>query len=257
MNLSLTGLKESLRTLIIDGDSWAYRIALKANTPFGYSKSLAEQECKTVFKPLQAELNAPRIVLCMSDPTARYFRHDILPSYKSNRSQGQKPEGVDEVKEMLTKFHEANLILTLEADDVVGILGTLGHPDCILVSEDKDLLTIPGKHYNPRKGGDVFEVSPDEANYNHMMQTLTGDTCDGFKGCPLIGPVKAKKILDEGHADLWEAVVSAYELKGLTEADALVQARVARILRSTDWNADKQEVILWTPPSQSLPCLCC
>ena len=33
------------------------------------------------------------------------------------------------------------------------------------------------------------------------------------------------------------------------KADALVQARVARILRNTDFNFKTKEPTLWTPPS--------
>jgi DNA polymerase-1 len=47
--------------------------------------------------------------------------------------------------------------------------------------------------------------------------------------------------------DLWAAVVSHYEAAGLTEEDALVQARVARILHRSDYDMDKKEPILWTP----------
>lgn len=46
---------------------------------------------------------------------------------------------------------------------------------------------------------------------------------------------------------LWHAVKTAYESKGLTEADAIKQARLARILRNEDWDAVKKEPILWTP----------
>jgi DNA polymerase-1 len=45
----------------------------------------------------------------------------------------------------------------------------------------------------------------------------------------------------------WEAIVEAYESKGFTEEDALVQARVARILRKDDWDFDNNCHKLWTP----------
>jgi hypothetical protein len=69
-----------------------------------------------------------------------------------------------------------------------------------------------------------------------MYQTLVGDTADGYRGCPKVGPVKAEKILDttvwsDGGkcADvypMWPRVVAAYEKASLTEDDALVQARL-------------------------------
>jgi DNA polymerase-1 len=72
-----------------------------------------------------------------------------------------------------------------------------------------------------------------------------------------VGKVKAEKLLtvtnipDMPLAELremrWAAVVAAYEKAGLTEQDALTQARLARILRYSDWDNEKKEPILWTP----------
>ena len=46
----------------------------------------------------------------------------------------------------------------------------------------------------------------------------------------------------------WDAVVEAFTFKaGLTEADALKQARLARILRWSDWNSETKTPILWSP----------
>ena len=46
---------------------------------------------------------------------------------------------------------------------------------------------------------------------------------------------------------LWKGVVETYFTKGLTEGDALIQARLARILRHEDYDYKKKEPILWTP----------
>jgi DNA polymerase-1 len=83
-----------------------------------------------------------------------------------------------------------------------------------------------------------------------MFQTLVGDTSDGYKGCPGVGKVKAEKLLIdamENGVPLWTVVKAQYEAKDLTEADALTQARLARILRWSDWDNEKKEPILWTP----------
>ena len=95
------------------------------------------------------------------------------------------------------------------------------------------------------------------------MQTLTGDTCDGFPGCPGIGPVKAKKLIDnvgseafevynrEGrdvfHQFMWACIVAAYAKKGRDAQYALTQARVARILRHDDYDFKTGRPILWEP----------
>jgi DNA polymerase-1 len=44
----------------------------------------------------------------------------------------------------------------------------------------------------------------------------------------------------------WKSLC-AFKKAKLTEADALLQARLARILRNTEWDFDKSEVKLWPP----------
>jgi len=44
---------------------------------------------------------------------------------------------------------------------------------------------------------------------------------------------------------MWPVVVAAFEKQGLTEDDALVQARLARILRPNDY--DGESITLWQP----------
>jgi DNA polymerase-1 len=138
----------------------------------------------------------------------------------------------------------------------MGVLATYpSKTQKIIVSQDKDMKTIPTTVWN---GKDLLHVTEDEADYNHMYQTLIGDSTDGFKGCPGVGPVKATKLLDAQHMKtrlaeislnrwLWEAVKATYEKAGLTEADALQQARLARILRWSDWDSENKKAILWTP----------
>ena len=49
----------------------------------------------------------------------------------------------------------------------------------------------------------------------------------------------------EGYS--WTTVVKAFTDKGLTEDDALLNARLARILTIDDYDTKRQEPILWTP----------
>jgi DNA polymerase-1 len=134
----------------------------------------------------------------------------------------------------------------LEADDVMGILATKPGPTHrIIVARDKDMKTIPGKLWN---GKDFMTITEQEADYWHMYQTLVGDTTDGYPGCKGVGPKKAETILDDSETiNMWPAVLAAFEQRGFDEAFALTQARLARILRWSDWDSDKKEVKLWSP----------
>jgi DNA polymerase-1 len=164
------------------------------------------------------------------------------------------------LKDRALDKYDASLRPTLEGDDCLGILSTMKKTgDSIICSLDKDFKTIPGRHYNfGRK--EFFEVTPQQADYWHMVQTLTGDTADGYTGCPGIGPKTAEKILqaalDEGtpwanpqqlREIYWQHVVKAYAKAGLSEEEALTQARVARICRTSDYDFKTKQVILWSP----------
>jgi DNA polymerase-1 len=72
-----------------------------------------------------------------------------------------------------------------------------------------------------------------------------GDPTDGYSGCPKIGAVTAKKILEKGAT--WNAVVAAYAKQNLNETYALTQARLARILRYSDWDLETGQLKLWEP----------
>jgi DNA polymerase-1 len=102
-----------------------------------------------------------------------------------------------------------------------------------------------------------YNITETQADYWHLYQTLIGDATDGYKGCPGIGPKKAERLLDDTDwtsecgqtwsQAMWVKVVEAFVSAGLTEADALRRARLARILRWSDWDSENKQPKLWTP----------
>lgn len=251
--------------LLIDGDVYAYQAAAAAETTVSfdgvnYTRIGNLPDAIVIFEDkLQAILSrfkTDRYVIAFTD--GEHFRKEILPTYKGNRDPRDKPLALSALKDHIRKEHRTYQRPHLEADDILGILATSTRilPEwepCrkIIVSVDKDMRTIPGEFWHSKEGK-LYKTSEEEAAYRHMLQTLTGDVTDGYRGCPNIGPVFAGRILDglTGYAQMWPAVVEAFEKKGLTEDDALVQARMARILRVTDYDFKKKEVKLWEPPKK-------
>lgn len=243
------------RVLLIDGDVMLYQHCTAVEVPFDWGDDIwtlhsdareAKHLTDNWIAALKADLNADAVEVAFSDK--KNFRKTILPTYKYHRKASRKPLAFHAVRDYVTKVYGSTIMAWLEADDVLGIWATdpRRKNEQIVVSIDKDLLTIPGLHYNPTKPDEgVIEIDKETAAYNHLYQTLTGDSVDGYKGCPGIGPVNAKRLLAK--ACNWEEVVSAYEKAGLEEKDALVQARVARILHYNDYNEKLQEVIEWEP----------
>ena len=81
---------------------------------------------------------------------------------------------------------------------------------------------------------ELLEITAEDADRYFLTQVLTGDTADGYKGVPGIGRKKPKQYLAPTH---WGAVEKAIDA-GLTKDDAIQQARLARILRWSDWHEE-------------------
>jgi DNA polymerase-1 len=185
--------------------------------------------------------------LCLG--TAASFRYSLFSPYKANRKASRKPAGYSQLIQWVIAAGEVRgwniaMLAEVEADDVMGILC---RPGDVIVSEDKDLLGIPGLHL---RGTEFMEVSEYQADLNMFSQALTGDTTDNYPGCPGIGKVKAEGIL-AGRPDaaaMWAAVLKAFEKVGLTRRDAITQVRLARILRAGEYDEDRELPILWSPP---------
>ena len=193
------------------------------------------------------EMEADRSILCFSDK--KNYRKEINPEYKANRRGGRKPLCFQGALQYCKDTYPFRQFTSLEADDVIGIIATTESDknEYVIVSEDKDLLTVPGLHWD-LKSKEVYSLSEDEADFNFFAQTLTGDTVDNYKGCPNVGKVTAEKLLKSVEPkDLWETVVTRYEKAGLKEQDAILNARMARILRKCEYNRTTEEVKLWSP----------
>lgn len=233
--------------LLIDGDIIAYKAAASAEVATNWGNG---QWTLHSFEPdvevrvedqIHKLLEAPVQDCVIAFTDKKNFRKDVAPYYKANRKDTRKPMLLDYAKKYMSLQYNTIMYRNLEADDVLGILGTKNR-DTIIWSEDKDLLTIPAKHWI---NGEVVEITEAEANYQFLYQTLIGDSTDNYKGCPSIGPKTANKILSSGCT--WEAVVEAFKSKGLSEEVALENARLARILRDGEYNTETGEVYLWQP----------
>ena len=229
------------------------------------------------------DLEADEVLICLTDPDHN-FRNDIYPEYKQNRAGLERPRLLNDVKGHLAIEYQSYLRPGLEADDIMGILQTSPHQlnkrfgaDCqtTIVSIDKDMRTVPGRFFNPdhpHRG--VMDISLEDANRFHMWQTIVGDRVDGYPGCPgtaeggkyipeqtLVGKVVIPAFFDEGprsfglahevfecdYEDLWDHVLLCYGRVGLTETEALVQARCAHILRNTTYDFKNRKHLLWEP----------
>ena len=250
------GRNTQITTGLLDTDIEAYRAAEVStkgiawdteDAPEVVNLPAALKTAETIIKSWRRRVKASSYYMCFSSPVN--FRKVIDPQYKSNRKAEDKPKVLEDLVAALKDRHPVLEIHGLEADDVMGIYATgtsIQQP--VIVSIDKDMQSLPAYFYNPDKSDRPIKSSIQRANRFWMAQTLIGDVIDGYKGCPGIGPKKAEKILgDLVSKDMWFAVLDTYTGKGLTEEDAVRNARLARILRHSDWNPDTKEIRLWHP----------
>ena len=183
--------------------------------------------------------DTPEMVLFFSD--SKNFRKKIYPEYKGHRNR-KKPCGYKRVITELGNSYQVIVMPELEADDSMGIYAT-ANPGNIICSPDKDLRQIPGRLYDMKE---TVTIDPIDGARWHLIQTLAGDQTDGYSGVPGIGVKRAVTLFeDQGYS--WKTVVNAFKDKDLTEDDALMNARLARILTCTDYDPIERAVIPWTP----------
>lgn len=244
------------RVLLVDGDILAYQIATNNEIETNWGDGLwtlhsDENSCikqlDAVIDDLGSNLSADDYIVALTDKNN--FRKDVLPTYKSNRKAKRKPIVLNAMRKHIMDKHNGVIWKNLEADDVMGIMATEPSPEeeRIIVSIDKDMRTIPA--LLSQDATTVEQIPEKIANYNFMLQVLTGDKVDGYDGIEGVGIKTAEKLIKKYSnvtlLDLWKIVKGIYKDKGYTHAEALQQARVARILRHGEYNKKTGKVKLW------------
>lgn len=187
--------------LLIDADIIAYRAAASAEDE---NLDVAIMRTANMMDEL---LNFDSsFIAFLSGPNN--FRKVINPEYKANRKDVIKPQYLVDCKAFLTTEYNAITTDGYEADDALGFNQT---EDSIICSIDKDLLMIPGHHYNfvKKEHREVSELDGIKAFYRQM---LIGDSSDNIFGVKGIGKVKAAKLIDhlETEDEMFKIVVDLY-----------------------------------------------
>jgi DNA polymerase-1 len=178
------------------------------------------------------------------------FRKDLNSDYKAKRVGSRKPVCYKPAREYIKESYQTKQSKWLEADDLLGIDCTKDSDNTCIVSTDKDLLTIPGNHWDFETES-IFNLSEKSAEKNFYRQALSGDQVDGYPGCLGVGTITANKILEEADKNednRWDMVVKTYKEKGFDEEFAILQARMAFILQKEQFNGIDKYPSLWEPP---------
>ena len=235
--------------ILCDADFIVYKACAAAETEvdFGNDVILVTSNFSNAYSAVKREISKlenklgtfSTIILFFSDSVN--FRKKIMPDYKGHRNR-KKPCGYKRVINALKKEYKVIIKPGLEADDSMGIYATK-YPGNIIASPDKDMRQIPGKLYN---FDETFTIPSKEGAKWHLIQSISGDQTDGYGGVPGIGVKRAEALFKEkGYS--WKTVIEAFKDKGLSEEEALINARLAKILTADDYDFDKKEPKLWSP----------
>lgn len=239
------------RVALIDGDSFAYRLAaavektryLVNGTEFATHKEAVAAasdmypiwNTKTVGTLKEAvELLEHKIersitrVQCtvfhvfVGSPNPTFRDHLArIRKYKGTRPRGGGPEHLGALKSYLVNQWGGVLASGEEADDMLSYtareLTAEGQNTPVVIGNDKDLNQIPGEHYD-WVSDKLYSISDAEARIRMWVQVLHGDVGDNVAGCWQVGAAKAERTIREAiedwgltDGDLWKFVCQAYE----------------------------------------------
>lgn len=245
----------SKRTAAIDADLLLWKFGYRNEKNFAWDNgasssmtdlTMALKETRDFIEDIRQTTRSEETILCFTH--FNNYRYNVLPTYKHNRKDAVYPQLYRSLKDWLLMDYETMVVDPLEADDVLGIMATTYPDRFVICTIDKDLEQIPGMHFNWNHDSKVRWVTPEEGDYVFYKQCLIGDSVDGFKGIPRVGPKTAEKLLDAADPSDWQNVVlDAYMSRCLSYEYMLQQCRMARILRAGEYSWKRKEVKLWLP----------
>ena len=193
-----------MTTILVDADIVCYRCAASAEAE---PQEIAILRTDVLMRNILQHGEA--YLAFLSGPKETNFRYTINPDYKANRKDKVDPRHREACKAFLIQEYNAVVTTYGEGDDALGVHQT---EDTIIASIDKDLLMIPGHHWNFVKE-EYKEVSELDGLKAFYRQMLVGDPSDGIRGVDGIGKVRAAKLIDhlETELEMVETVLVQYE----------------------------------------------
>lgn len=233
---------------LIDFDSIFYIIGhtyRDADSNSTADKYAVKKSVDSMLDMILTMTGATNYILAVSKTDIMDYRKSLYKyaEYKGNR--GLKPEFIEKwqytIKMHIGDKWNITTATGFEADDVIATVAkdlrerNILHVIC---SPDKDLLQIPGNHWNYAKADtqDMKVVTPEQANLTYWIQVLSGDSTDNVAGVPGMGPVKAALVLkDRSPVEYKYCVEQAYiKYFGPYYGPIIMQENIYAIKLSTD-----------------------
>ena len=184
--------------LLVDADILVFRMCHAHEKTIDWGDGVVSTQMEPhVAKSRLANLVSKYAATCKCDSVTmcltsrKNFRYNVYPEYKANRVFERKQLFPILLEWMEGRYNCLRMDF-LEADDVMGIMATKEPGKHVIATIDKDLLQIPGKHYNWLHDKKTTQ-NVLKADRLFWTQIMAGDPTDNYFGIKGVGPVKAKK----------------------------------------------------------------
>ena len=213
------------KVILIDADSLMYFSSYGSEDDQILSETKLSEKIYDILNIIGNSYNVERYYVFVKG--TNNFRYKIFPAYKKNRPE--KHPIIDVLNKYLVSNFGAIESHNAESDDYVFSYSQL--PEylgrAIICSVDKDMLQVPGIHYDYQKNK-YHHVSEEDARYNLAIQMIMGDAADGIPGLKGYGPKKAEKIIKKGMTpyQCTKVILKEYQKNCLTLQEAKNQVRL-------------------------------
>jgi 5'-3' exonuclease len=211
---------------LIDGDSIAYiagadKIVINEDgskeTPLKSEEEVRAQ-VDDLIKNILIATGATEYLLFLT--SGKNYRYHIYHGYKANRIGIEPPRQMYFAKQYLKSLPGVFECTTIEADDAVSICANKFQGNSIICSPDKDILMLPGRHFNYRKM-EFVDQSISDYLYAFWTSVIVGDTTDNIKGIPGCGKAYAEKAFASMAGTAYRDVVFQSYVNKLGEVEGI------------------------------------
>jgi len=213
------------KVVLIDADSLMYFSSYGSEEDQILSETKLSEKIYDILNIVGTSYNVEKYYVFVKG--SNNFRYKIFPAYKKNRPE--KHPIIDVLNKYLVENFGAIEAHNAESDDYAYSYSQLPEYKgrTIICSVDKDLLQIPGIHYDYQKNK-YHEIDEDTARYNLAIQMLMGDSADGILCLRGYGPKKAQKIIQKGMTNYqcMKAILKEYQKNYATPQEAKDQYRL-------------------------------
>lgn len=213
------------KVVLIDADSLMYFSSYGSEEDQILSETKLSEKIYDILNIVGNSYNVEKYYVFVKG--SNNFRYKIFPQYKKNRPE--KHPIIDVLNKYLVDNFGAIEAHNAESDDYVFSYSQLPEykDRTIICSVDKDMLQIPGIHYDYQKNK-FHVITEEEARYNLAIQMIMGDAADGIPCLKGYGPKKAQALIQRGMTEtqMKKVILKEYQKNCLSPEEAKAQIRL-------------------------------